>query len=500
MTRPPRPPPATRAGGPTGRLRRLLVALLLSLAGAGVPAGAPAQEAADDTSAVERARRLTGEGAHRRAASLLAGYLESHPEQARVRWLYARTLYWSGRTGRAREQYERALGALPDLAGLRLDYARFLLGTNAPGRAREILEPVARGGGDRASTAEARGLWARAARATAPWMAVGGEYRDDNQPLRSGGLTIEAGVHLGPRVAVSAEGQGRRLAEGGGDGRTVAAGRAALEVDWPGSARTRVAAGRLRHDGGGRRGWVGEAELALDLGSDFRLTGSAERWNYRHTATALDTALFAETAALRLRRERPTGWAGAAGGRVDRFPDGNRIRSAYFWVLAPVWSGGGDAFRLGYAFRAADAERTTFRATEDSAPTRPGTHPPFGGTGGVGGVYTPYYTPEQQHSHSAVAALQVQPTPAVLLAVDGAVGIHATERAPQVASAPTAPSRVSFASREYRPWRIHGRLRAETSPSDALTFEAGYREDAFFRVAEASLGWTHWFAGAVPDG
>lgn len=493
-------PPRFSGRGPIRHAQGPLPALLLAVAaalaaGAAGPAPARAQEAAADTSTVARARGLTEAGEYGAAAELLEGYLEDHPGQARVRWLYARTLYWDGRIERAEEAYERALTALPEVPELRVEYGRFLVEIGRPGRARGVLAPAlsrARRAGRPAAGAEARELLSRAARATAPSVTLGTGYRDDSQPLRDAGVDLEVGVPLGPRTAVTFRGEARQLDAGTGDWRRVAGGELGLEVDWPGPARTRAAAGRLRHGGGDRAGWTGEAELALDLGRDVTLAGSGERWNYRYTLASLDTALFVETASVRLRRERPAGWGGELGGRLDRFPDGNLVQSAHLWLLAPVWAEGGDAFRLGYAVRVADADDNTFRPVESRVP------PAGGPAADGGGVYDPYYTPEEVLAHSAVAALLVRPSPAVLLALDGAVGIHATETAPRATAGGTDGATVEFVDRDYRPWRVSGRLRAELSPSNAVELEAGHREDAFFRVFEGSVRWTHWFTAALP--
>lgn len=496
---------------------------------------APAQTSGE-VDVPERARRLVEQGAYERATVLLAGYLEQHPGRARVRWLRARTLYWQGRPAAARREYGRALEDLPENAALRVDFGRMLAETGRLERAREVLDPAPRqaerptteadarlllgklaywsgdhGGARRHLSAalridparpEGRRILTEIQRMSAPWLALGAGYRDDSQPLQRRSLTLEAGVPLSPRVELSARATPRQLAAGADRWRSVRAASAAVGVDWPGPLAARVEAGRLRHAAAGRAGWTGEGELTARLAGGLSLAGTAERWSYRYTTAVLDTALFVESAAVRLRRERPTGWGGRLGGRVDRFPGGNRVRSAHLWLLAPVWSGGGDALRLGYAFRAADAERSTFRPTDPgstSLSAAPG--PPFGGggpTGGgstaVDGVYRPYYTPEDVRSHSAVAALQVRAGPDVLLSADGAVGVHATEQAPRAATG----GGVTYVQRDFRPWRLRGRIRVEPARGTELALGAEYHEDAFFRAFEASVRWTYRFLGALP--
>ncbi len=508
------------------------------------PRPAPAQST-PDTAAVEQARRLVQRGAHDTASAVLAEYLEEHPDHTRVRWLRARSLFWEGRHAAALREYERAVEALPDEPALRVDYGQVLAATGRRERARRVLEPVpqqARDARQPATEADARTLLGRLAywskdygnarghlervleidpdrrqarriltelqRMRAPWLAVGGEYRDDSQPLRGRSLNLEAGVPLSSRVALSLSAVPHQLAGDGGTWRDVRAGSGALRVDWPGPLETRLEAGRIRHVAAHRGGWTGEGELSARLGSDFSAAATAERWNYRHTSGVLDTALFVESASARLRRDRPTGWGGRLGARVDRFPDGNRIRHGQLWALAPLWSEGDDAVRLGYAFRAADAERSTFQPASASPSGsgatlshRPG--PPFGGdTSGGGrtaaeGTYRPYYTPEDVRSHSAVAAVHVGVGDGVTLSSDGAVGIHATEQVPATGS---SGGTMTYIERDFRPWRLRGRMRVEPGRRTELELEAGYREDAFYQIFEASVRWTYRFLGALPGG
>lgn len=453
-----------------------------------------------DSRRVERARQLVEQGHYGRASGVLSEYLKRHPDRPRVRWLLAKTLYWQARFDAARREYVRALEALPEEPGLRVDYGRFLVGTGQMEKAREVLEEALRIDPDRP---EARRLLTEVQRTTAPWLSAGAEYRNDSQPLLNRSLSLEAGLPLGRRVAVSLRAVPRQLAGSAGEWRGVRSGTGALRVDWPGPLETQLELGRLRHVSAGRSDWIGEGRLVARLGEGVALAGGAERWNYRYTTGVLDTALFVESASAVLRRERPAGWGGELVGRVERFPDGNRIRSGHLWVLAPVWSEAGDAFRLGYAFRLADSDRSTFRSTSSTtgATLSHRSGPPFGGgtDGGGGtvveGTYRPYYTPEDVLSHSGVAALLVEAGEDVTLSADGAVGIHATEHVPGGVS---SGSVTSWVERSYRPWRLRGRLRVEPSRGTELRLHARYREGAYFRVFEASVRWTYRFLGPLP--
>lgn len=410
---------------------------------------------AADTARVAEAREHIADGAYDRAASLLRDWLERHPENAGVRWLLARTLYWDGDFAAARRQLRRTLEAEPGY-----------------GPARELWS-------------EMRGLWA-------PRLGVEARTDDDVQPLARRRLALEGAIPFGARVDLLGRAELRRLDAPRPGTETVVEGRAGVRADLPG-VRLEALGGMADGSAWGGSEPVGSATITLELPAGIELRARGRRWSYEFTSTAVDTALLVETARLGLERSAPTGWSGAAGARLDRFPDGNEVAHGWAWALAPLWAEGRSAVRVGYGFRASDADATRFVPR------------PAGGPGGPGpdlfeGVYDPHYTPEDVRVHSALAALRAGLSPAVLLTVDGSVGFAAREEAPGLAAAggPTGPPpRVDFDERDYTPWRIRGGFAAELSPAATLRIDGGYREDAFFRTWRASAGLEWRFLGGL---
>lgn len=432
----------------------------------------PLRGQAADTMEVAEARVHVAEGEYDVAADLLRRYLERHPDDVGVRWLLARTLYWDGAFEATRRQLRLALRRDPD-----------------HGQVRELWR-------------EMRVLWA-------PRIGADLGLLSDDQPLDRLEARIEGIVPLSPRVALLGEGSARRL-DAPRPGAVVAyearIGLRASVRDAP--VRLSVLGGVHARPSLDRRAFVGRGRLSLALGEGFEAGLAAARWSYEHTGGAVDTLVAVETLEAELSRADPTGFAGSAGGRLDRFPDGNGVTHAWAWLLAPVWSDGGSAIRIGYAFQHQDADSTTFRPV-DGGPGGPGTGgPPGGGPGrggppggvpggsGSEGVYDPYYTPEGVRAHLALAAVQAALSPAVVLSADGGVGLAAEERAPELVADSVAPS-LRFVPRDYTPWRIRGRLSAELSPSTTLRLEGAWREEAFFRTASASLGLSYRFFGGL---
>lgn len=429
------------------------IALAVAVAAA-VPRPLGAQAA--DTAAVADARRLIAAGEYEEAARGLAAWLERYPDAVGVRWLRARTLYWAGDHEHARRELREALERDPDY-----------------GPALELWR-------------EMRELWT-------PRLGVEAGLESDDQPLDRQGVRAEVGLPVSPWVVLRGDGAARRLDPAGPDAPWALEGRIGF------TARPRGAPLRLAAAGGihvrpalDRSAFVGTGRAALLLPAALELGLEARRWSYEHTAASADTGLFVRTLEGTLSRSDPVGWAGEVGGRLDAFPGGGAAAHAWVWGLAPLWTDGKSAVRLGYAFQHQDADTTTFRPAGEppAGGGPPGGGPPGSGSGAVEGVYDPYYTPEGVRAHLALAAVRAALSPGVFLSADGGVGLHATEEAPRFLPAaggnPGAPVELRFEPRDYTPWRIRARLSVELSASATLRLEVAHREEAFFRTT--SLG------------
>lgn len=427
--------------------------LLLAAAGPALLAGpvvgrAPAQEAPaqEAPASLERARELRANGRYGRAVEVLRRYLAVHPDQAEVRWYLAETLYWAERPAAARDQLRRALRRNPGMEG-------------------------------------ARDLWWELQSILAPRFTLALAYEDDDQPLTSLGSESTATVPVGSTLELVGDAAYRRLEAAAEDAR-VLAGRLGLALEPPASPiRAEFRLGGTRGPEG-RGGWIGAGGLEVELPGGLALRGTGRRWSDRNTATSLDTLLLVESLSATLSRSDPTGWSGEVGGSVDRYPGGNTVRAYHAWILAPLLTSGADAFRVGYGFSYHDAEATTF------APRAAG---PGEGAGRSDGRYDPYYTPEEVRIHDAVAAARLSLPSGVVLSADGSVGLHAVEQAPG-----GGPGGITFSEREFRPWRLRGRLSADLTPALGFRGTASYRKDAFFRIFRVSGALTYRFTEAPP--
>lgn len=448
------------------------------------------------------AERLAEEGRYAEAADTLLAYLQAHPDDAGTRWRAARLLYWAGETSRAAEEYLGALELTPDDPSLRLEAAEVLAAAGRTDRARVLVTPLAEAGsreiragaltvlgtldywdGDlsaairrleaalsldpdhRAATEllhEVRGL-------AGPWVRAALEAFDDNQPYRRGDATLEGGVPLTPLWTVGVDAVVRVL-DPGGPTTTTHKAEVTLRGFLPG-ARLDLAGGLggVRQEEGA---WTGRVEAGLRLPGQVRLRVEADRRRYLWTTASADTLLLVDGAGLVVDRADAPGWAGEAVIRRETFPDGNRIWTAYAWVLAPVapWVRAG----LATAYQSADESRWS-AATE---------------------VYEPYFTPDEQRVQSVLLELRGT-TERVTLGLNGSYGFQATDLSPGIQAdrpgirpgpGPGPPGGAAEPTkRSFSPWSMTASAEIRASGRVGIRLEVERSTTAFYELTRGQV-------------
>ncbi|HUE77207.1 MAG TPA: hypothetical protein VMM83_04630, partial [Longimicrobiales bacterium] len=366
-------------------------------------------------------------------------------EVAEAEALLGSLALWRGDLAEAASRFERALALQPGHA----EAARQL---------REIHE------------------WSR------PWVEAQLHLTDDNQPYTRVGGTFLGGVFLNPLWSASV-----RIAPG-----TLEAGESVTTVDAAAGVRGYLPAARLEVDAGagairdsrGGSDPIGFLSLARRMSGESALRLSVARERYTGTAASVDTLLLYRRIELRFDRAAAPGWAGEVVARAERFPDGNVIRTAYAWALAPVLP----FLRAGYAAAWQDADFSTWQ----QGPAAPGPGVPH--TAGPA-RYDPYYTPHSAQVHTALAELLAR-LGSASLRFSGAVGVLARELAPELVTGPApGQTELQFAERSFTPWRLTATLDLPVNPSWRLRVVGEREATAFYEVLRVTAGGTYRLGG-----
>lgn len=477
-----------------------LLTLVLWAASLTPPLPAAVQEVPASVAAAERLER---EGRWGEAADSLLSYLRLDPNDGGVRWRAAQLLHRAGRTDEALGQYETAGALLPNDPWLRLEHAEVLGSTGAFERAAALIvpladapDPVVRGraltllgtlaywGGDLPAavdhfeaalaldptSVEAARQLAEIRAATRPWLRLSLQGMEDNQPYRRGHGELEGGLFLTPLWSAAVAVVPRVLDPGAPAGRgprshgTTEA--AVMLAGFLPAARldlTLAAGAAIQED----VTWTGEATLARGLGRGLRLRATAERDRYLWTTSSADTLLMVDGLEVALDAAASPRWAGEAVLHVARFPDGNTVRTAYGWLLAPL----APVLRAGASVAWEDAEETRWSPALDG--------------------YAPYFTPERQRTVSVLGELAL-PLGAATLRASGSWGVWARELAPSgvaVGRPGNAPDRtaVIFDERAFTPWSARAALDLPAGDHLTLHAEAERAATAFYRLTRAGL-------------
>ncbi|MBA3579434.1 MAG: hypothetical protein H0W42_05545 [Gemmatimonadaceae bacterium] len=471
---------------------------------------APRAQTPRSVSPVAEAVRLRDAGDLAGAAARLRPYVREHPEDIAAARVLGQTLYWLKDFRAAREIYEDAFARAPNDTALRLEFGRMLVETREDGRAKEILTPLldvpeastranallgtlAYWQGDystarrRFSTSlradpdqpEVRRQLLEIASATAPWIQVEGNVRDDDQPVTWLGTAAEGGAFLTPSTTISGRAEAMDLRSGDSVSVRVTMVEGGVTHYAP-AARMDFEAqgGVVQRSSGGPSEWVGRLGLGLRMPRHLTLRARAERRPYFYTIASLATPVISEGVVGVLGLDHPRGWTGEAAMEGHRYQDGNVVRGAYAWMLAPVLRGAAAQISAGYSLSAQNADETRFVAAVSPPPAS-------AGGGAPAGRYVPYYTPGNLLVQSVLATMVVRPAPGTTLRLNGAYGVRATDDEP--AAAEPRPRR------SFSPWSARAAIELGQARALSVVVTAEMMRHSYYTSSTADVRMVYRF-------
>jgi hypothetical protein len=318
-----------------------------------------------------------------------------------------------------------------------------------------------------------------------PWVLAAMEAARDDQPRTGLVGRVEYGHFLRPALTIAVRLTGEQVRARAGrvapststvaPGVTVNYGIPAARLDLAVSASTLV--------GGPGTGapmlWDTRGQVRLDPSTVVRVGAARERYSW--TVASLDTLVLARSYEIALDRRAAPSWAGELVARQESFGDGNPVRTAYGWVLAPLSTAAGHSVRVGYAAVWQDTERSTWVPADGPGYT-------VAPDGTIPGRYAPYYSPHDLVTHSALGAAALA-VGAAWVKLDLAVGVHATEQAPRLRPSLFGPTgaELQFDPRTFTPYRVGGEWSAPVYGSTSLVLGAAYARSAYYGLGTARL-------------
>jgi hypothetical protein len=152
--------------------------------------------------------------------------------------------------------------------------------------------------------------------------------------------------------------------------------------------------------------FTGSVGISQQIGHNLILQAGLDRLPYQYTTSSIKRAVMENVSTISLDYNRKDKWFAKAAYDLHQYEDGNKIKVAYLWILAPIISAKHFSFSARYAFRYADALKSTI-TSKQSIPEVINNWPPVDG---IPGYYDPYFTPENQIAHSALASVIIKPS------------------------------------------------------------------------------------------
>ena len=444
---------------------------------------------------------------------LLARYNARHADIHALD-LHGQVLYWMQAFDRSVIVYEKAIRLFPEPSSLHLAYARVLYGLNRLSKSEALLKAYklydssnveadimrayidlwngkTTSAGKKAGlllqqypgNAEANDILGKIQQYTAPYFKTGMEFFSDDQPLKGNVFYAEAGVYkswlFAPTVQVAA------YQFIGNDNPFHSLWMQLSNTFQHGkNNKLKVKVGVFTQNSDGKA-ITGSAEFSRTISKSFSLQAAVERRPYQYTVNSLKGVVMENTSLISLHYNRNEKWLGKAGYELLQYKDDNKVHTAFLWVLTPVIAGPRYSISGGYAFRYADAINNNF------VPIKP--IPALINSQSfenIAGIYSPYFTPENQTIHSALASANVRLTKKLQFKSRVNIGVVAKADNPYMWLDEPGGDFVVFtgyAQTNFLPATWVNELRFAASDKCSLAANYTYDKILFYKIHKGSI-------------
>ena len=384
------------------------------------------------------------------ADSLLSAYNKNHKDVHALR-LHAQVLYWTKDFNGALALYEKTLLLFPDEAVVKLEYGRTLFNLNKLSKARAILDDYMKTDSSNAEAnimrayidlwnghmaaakrrsllllklypgnADAEAILDKVRYYTAPYLKASAGFSSDDQPRRGEEYSFETGVYRSFLLAPVAQASIYNFHSLDSTYRSLWV--RLKNTIQTGSGFSLVFGGGIFQQASTNTShFTGNISLSQVVAKRFSLNAGFEKLPYQYSLASLKKAVINGVTSLAVGYNKDDKWLAKAGYEQQHFEDDNNIGSSYFWLLAPMVHKNNFSLKAGYAFSFANSDQNKFINKESLSKLMGST--PLHGT--VGGVYDPYFTPQNQTIHSLLASVKIGLSKNATITSRASIGVSA---------------------------------------------------------------------------
>lgn len=475
--------------------------------------------------ALDTARYYINNKQLNKAESILKKYHNNYPNEVNGVRLYAQVAYWLNDLPTAYNLFETYLANTtnPYQPELVLDYSRMLFEQYQLPKAKKLLLKYTKndttnveannmmgtilywqGNADGAMAYFNKVLkqyptndWAKryAAEideAIAPYLQFQSGYTDDTQPLSvtDFGLEFGFGESLRNKMKLGVDVQAFNL---DGSHKNAYDFYAGDTYSFPRTKTTvAVNAGIYKTIAKDTTRFTSSITLSQQLVKHVSLALEAGRLPYTYTIKGTQAATMENRYQASLAYDNPKGFSGKVGYIYDLFNDDNNIQTAYLWALSPAVKASIFSFKVGYAYNYSNAMHSRYASTETIAEIIS----KYAITTYINGVYSPYFTPNNQQVHSVLATVSVNLSKKLSIGVNSSTGVNATGKNPYlylIKSGSTDTLGTSFSQTNFTPVKINGNIDYSISKQLGLQLIYTYFKTFFYTSNAINLSLKYSF-------
>ena len=459
------------------------------------------------------AKQYYNKSRYTEAANILSKFLHRNPNNVYAHWLYGEVAHKNGQKKVSASHFEKALDIQPGNDDIRMAYARTLFFSKQLKKSTEEFERIISQSKNEDYISEAHlmlsyidfwdmeltsskyhvnqilkinphdnlALQQKAAieQVSAPYLKVGLEYLNDDQPLSSFSEKVEVGMARSNLLNFAFYIKNQNF-----DTHNQVA-MANLKNTFTISDIDMLitfSAGFSRHFKDSYD-WHGEVEFSKKIVPDLFIKAGLNRQPYLYTEKSTYKS-YAEKNFYTIIDYDNLQFFSANFIYQNKFFSGeNHVNTVGGWIMSKYFGLGLVEAKAGYAFSYSDAKRSSY------VPEAPIESYPLGSQ--LPGFYDFYFTPDNQIIHSAVAALKFTISPSLALYASGGYGIYARNNSPLLFSTDDPSGNYTLLRTSYRekfhPYNLGAKLNYKISEKFNLQAYYEYQETSFYKLNKAGV-------------
>jgi len=462
---------------------------------------------AQNTDTLSIAKELNGKGKYIQSGYLLCQYYKNHPGDLNTQWIYAQSLYYSKKFKDAQKVYEDAIAWHPENYTLRLDYAQKLVEIGEIQKAEPILKlyltydslatdallPLAKieywKGNFQESLAilgkvlkinpnnpNAKELKAKVVLASSPWINISTSLTSDDQPVKQFFPSIELGQNFNcfKNLSIKLEVPFFFKSKKRYAAQMITASNVMNFIHKGLEIKTGAGLVRLTDNEGSV---LAKISLKKRLDKNLSVSFKAEHIPYLYNRENMDNSLMFLHYYVETEWSRLKSWQCNANLDINHFySDNNIIYNLGAWILSPELLFSKASIRLGYGFRYSASRENRFVSQYSINEIEAGNR--------LSGVYSPYFTPENQMIHSAILSVNYSASKNINLGVNASLPIYCTNDNPYLYLSQNTLNNTfivkDFTNVNYYPVDINAFVSNRLSRKMALRAEYAFMRTSYY--------------------